>query len=309
VYPKKSSTNEELEALIVKFENYSPALFNSTLNSDEILESSDSESENEGDNSDNDNTNDELVNTNYNSGRSYNKQKNKVKDYKKEVTLIELIKDNNCEYNTKLIKLTEAFANLNFPTLEGDNITFIGLSFINYTEEKPYKRVIIVKGGCKIPDKYLLWAQENNVIVLERTTEKELLLTFTKIINSENPHIITGYNITGFDFEFMYNRSKELNCVNEFLKLSRNKNEVCISNDWRAEYRDKLSKNKTGAKQHDTNSDTKDKYKSIETNKIVLASGEYNLKFIKMYTFCVPKCKIGSLLLQHQLTVIVIDSK
>ena len=172
-----------------------------------------------------------------------------------------------------MVKLTEAFANINFPALEGDIITFIGLSFINYTEEKPYKRIIIVKGGCKIPDKYLLWAQENSVIVLERSTEKELLLTFTKLINSENPHIITGYNITGFDFEFMYKRSKELNCVNEFLKLSRNKNEICISNDWRSEYRDKLAKNKVDP--------TKD-YKDIETNKIVLASGEYNLKFIKM---------------------------
>jgi hypothetical protein len=30
---------------------------------------------------------------------------------------------------------------------------------------------------------------------------------------------------------------------------------------------------------------------------------------MKMYTFCVPKCKIGSLLLQHQITVIVLDSK
>ena len=71
----------------------------------------------------------------------------------------------------------------------------------------------------------------------------------------------------------MYKRSKELNCVNEFLKLSRNKNEVCISNDWRAEYRDKLAK-KSDLKKTD--------YKDIETNKIVLASGEYNLKFIKM---------------------------
>ena len=282
VYPKKSCVIEELESLIDKLENYSPAKFSSTLNSDEILESGDSETDNEDENSDNDNTNDELNNDNYDSGITYKKRKNKVKDYKKEVTLIELIKDNNCEYNTKLIKLTETFTNLNFPTLEGDNITFIGLSFINYTEEKPYKRIIIVKGGCKIPDKYILWAQENNVIVLERNTEKELLLTFTKIINSENPHIITGYNITGFDFEFMYNRSKELNCVNEFLKLSRNKNEVCISNDWRAEYRDKLVKNKAGATHSNPNSNTKDKYKSIETNKIVLASGEYNLKFIKM---------------------------
>ena len=267
VYPKKTNIAKvEVENLIEQLQNYIPSNFNSTINSDEILELSDSETDDE-------NSDDEMSNESNNNKPSYIKRKNKVKDYKKNVTLLELIKDDNCEYNTKLIKLTEAFANVNFPPLEGDNITFIGLSFINYTEEKPYKRIIIVKGGCSIPDKYLLWAEENNVTILERATEKELLLTFTKFINSENPHIITGYNITGFDFEFMYKRSKELNCVNEFLKLSRNKNEVCISNDWRAEYRDKLAK-KSDLKKTD--------YKDIETNKIVLASGEYNLKFIKM---------------------------
>ena len=58
------------------------------------------------------------------------------------------------------------------------------------------------------------------------------LLEFTKIIKSENV-IITGYNITGFDFDFMFKRCQELNCVEEFLKLSINKNEVCINKDWR----------------------------------------------------------------------------
>jgi DNA polymerase elongation subunit (family B) len=273
VYPKNPSiTLDEMEILINKLTNYNPSKFNVSLNSDIVLDGADSESENEDENED-DEEHDCINDGETESQVKYNKRKPKIKDYKKDATLIELIKDDTCEYATKLVKLVEAFSNTNFPPLEGDIITFIGLSFINYTEPKPYKRIIIVKGGCKIPDKYLLWAQENNVIVLERCTEKEVLLTFTKIINSENPHIITGYNITGFDFEFMYKRSKELNCVNEFLKLSRNKNEICISNDWRAEYRDKLAKSSDIQKKD---------YKDIETNKIVLASGEYNLKFIKM---------------------------
>jgi len=279
VYPKNPSiTSEELRTSIEKLENYSPSKFNATLNSDDILESSDSETELEiEDESETEAETEVEVESALKYSKRKSKPKPKVKAYKKDATLLELIKDSSCDYATKLVKLTEAFSNTNFPQLEGDIITFIGLSFINYTEDKPYKRIIIVKGGCKIPDKYLLWAQENNVIVLEHASEKEVLLTFTKIINSENPHIITGYNITGFDFEFMYKRSKELNCVNEFLKLSRNKNEVCISNDWRSEYRDKLAKNKVDS----ATTNTKD-YKDIETNKIVLASGEYNLKFIKM---------------------------
>jgi DNA polymerase elongation subunit (family B) len=191
------------------------------------------------------------------------KKVKRIKNYSKtNSNIIDLIKDNNCEYSTKLYEVTESFNRIKFPSLKGDEITFIGLSFINYTENEPYKRIIIVKGGCKIPDKYLDWVESNNVIVLEKTNEKSLLTTFTKIIFRESPHIITGYNITGFDWPFMYNRSKELDCDEEFLKLSKNKNEVCLSKKWNFE-----------KKTYD---------KDIETSKIVLASGEYDLKFPKM---------------------------
>ena len=261
VYPKEKNLSAlNFENLIENLANYIPANFKKKCTNGiiEISESEDDE-EDEGDDDDddadvdaNEANKDIEVATNF-------KRKKRVKAYnKKNATLIELIKDNSCEYNTKLYELTEAFKNTGFPDLEGDIVTFIGLSFINYSETQPYKRVIIVKGGCKIPEKYLSWVQENNVIVLERQTEKDVLLTFTKIIINDNPHIITGYNITGFDFEFMYKRSLELNCAKEFLKLSRNKDEVCSSKDWRTGLED------------------------IETNKIILASGEYNLKFIKM---------------------------
>jgi DNA polymerase elongation subunit (family B) len=209
VYPKNKKLDAfNIENLIENLGNYIPANFKKK-NTEEFVDS-DSETEEEeedDDEKDDEDTNKDINDLNQEITTSNFKRKKKVKLYnKKDATLIDLIKDDKCEYNTKLYELTEAFSNTGFPELEGDIITFIGLSFINYTEAKPYKRIIIVKGGCKIPDKYLLWAQENSVIVLERNTEKDVLLTFTKLINSENPHIITGYNITGFDFEFMYNR-------------------------------------------------------------------------------------------------------
>ena len=265
VYPKeKNLTALNFENLIENLANYIPANFKKK-NNDEIIEISDSEDEDEDEDDENDGSDDvvldDIKNTEVTTIESTTifKRKKRVKAYnKKNATLIELINDSSCEYNTKLYELTEAFKNTGFPDLEGDIITFIGLSFINYSEPQPYERIIIVKGGCKIPEKYECWAKENNVTVLERQTEKEVLLTFTKLIIKYNPHIITGYNITGFDFEFMYKRSLELNCAKEFLKLSRNKDEVCVSKDWR-----------TGTE-------------DIENNKIILASGEYNLKFIKM---------------------------
>ena len=248
VYPKiKNHSLLELENIFDNFIKYIPANNKSkkTDSYEDFEEDNDSESEEENNDDNNDNNN-------------FKRKIKKIKHYnKKDANILDVIKDNKCEYATKLNELNIALTKF-FPQLEGDIITFIGMSFINYSENQPYRRVIIVKGGCKIPDKYINWALENEVSVIEKRTEKEVLLTFTKIIQKDNPHIITGYNITGFDFQFMYERSKELNCVNEFLKLSRNKDEICIKKDWKTNIED------------------------IETSKIVLASGEYNLRFPKM---------------------------
>tara|TARA_B100001093_G_scaffold484183_1_gene517382 strand:- start:579 stop:4454 length:3876 start_codon:yes stop_codon:yes gene_type:complete len=258
VYPKiKSYTLSQIENLYENLVRYQPASDNKSNKKDEFIEVeatfSDSDNDLDNDlNNDNNQQDNEVVST-------FKKSVKIVKKYtKKNASILDVIKDDTCEYETKLNELTRAFHVTGFPELEGDCVTFIGCSFINYTESQPYYRVIIVKGGCQIPEKYLNWVQENNVIVIEKKTEREVLLTFTKLIKTENPHIITGYNITGFDFDFMVDRAKELKCLEEFLKLSRNKDEVCLKKDW-----------KTGEE-------------DIETNKIVLASGEYNLRFPKM---------------------------
>ena len=97
-----------------------------------------------------------------------------------------------------------------------------------------------------------------NAVLESYPTEKEVLLAWTKLIQRENPDIIIGYNIFGFDYSFMYKRCKELGIVYPFLKLSRNKGEVCLKKDW-----------KTGKE-------------SLETNTIVIASGQHDLEFVKM---------------------------
>ena len=43
------------------------------------------------------------------------------------------------------------------------------------------------------------------------------------LIVKEDPDIIIGYNIFGFDYNFMYLSASENSCVEEFLKLSRSK--------------------------------------------------------------------------------------
>ena len=179
--------------------------------------------------------------------------KNKIKKYTKSGTIIDVIKDLKCNYDVKLNELNKLLTSY-LPKLEGDTITYIGLSFIYYGEKKPYNRILLVKGGCSPPSDYDLSGTQ----IISLNTEKEILLMFNKIFQTRNPHIVIGYNVNGFDFDFMHKRAKELDCEEEFLKLSFNKKEVCWTTDW-----------KTGKK-------------DIEKSKIFLASGEYNLKYIKM---------------------------
>jgi hypothetical protein len=97
-----------------------------------------------------------------------------------------------------------------------------------------------------------------NSVIETYNSERDVLLAWQKLVQKENPDIIIGYNIFGFDYQFMFNRAQENDCVEEFLKLSRNKDEIC------------------GTK--DKNSG---KWK-IEESTIQIASGQHDLYFIKM---------------------------
>jgi DNA polymerase elongation subunit (family B) len=182
---------------------------------------------------------------------SWKKFKSKPKAYKKKGSIIDLLLDTEESRETKITELTKTLTS-SFPKLKGDNVTFIGSTFVRYGEAKPYLNHCIARDTCdQLP-------QIENSIIESYTTEKEVLLAWTKLIQKENPDVIIGYNIFGFDYQFMYLRAKELGCEHKFLELSRNKGEVCINKNW-----------KTGKE-------------GLEERKIVLASGEYDLKIIKM---------------------------
>ena len=105
-----------------------------------------------------------------------------------------------------------------FPHVEGDVITFIGSTFQKYGEKKQYLNHIVSLGKClSIPE-------VGNSIVISCETEKELLMTWAALIIDENPDIMIGYNIMGFDWKFIIERADELNIKMQFLKeLSKNR--------------------------------------------------------------------------------------
>jgi DNA polymerase elongation subunit (family B) len=178
--------------------------------------------------------------------------KNKyVKSYTdKKATIVDILCDKKFEREGKLHELNMSLSS-NFPKLEGDKVTFIGSTFMNYGEQEPYKNHCVVLNTCsELPVK--------NSEVESYQTEREVLLAWQQLVQKENPDIVIGYNIFGFDYEFMFRRAEETGCAEEFLKLSRNNEEIC------------------GTKDKDTN-----KFK-IEESSIQIASGQHDLKFIKM---------------------------
>jgi DNA polymerase elongation subunit (family B) len=169
-----------------------------------------------------------------------------------DTNIVDLINNTSVKREEKVDKLTDAFRGAGFPNLEGDKVTFIGSTFLKYGEEKPYLNNCLALDTCSNVDEI-----ENSEIVSYKT-ERELLMAWKELILKEDPDIIIGYNIFGFDYQFIHIRARENNCEEEFLKLSRNLNEIC------------------GNKDDDTGKI------NIEESKIVIASGEHELKFIKM---------------------------
>ena len=174
-----------------------------------------------------------------------------IKSYSdKKATIVEILCDKKFEREGKLIELN-ASLNAKFPKLEGDKVTFIGSTFMNYGNTDPHFNHCIVLNTCTdMPIE--------NSVVESYSSERDVLLAWQKLVQKENPDIIIGYNIFGFDYQFMFNRAQENDCIEEFLKLSRNKDEICGTKD-------------------------KDSGKwQIEESKIQIASGQHDLYFIKM---------------------------
>ena len=179
-----------------------------------------------------------------------NKQfKKKSKKVQRENTIVDILISDEYTRDEKIQYVNEMFRCLSFPALEGDKVTFIGSTFMRYGEPEPYFNHCLVLGSCD---------DINGITVQSAANEKQLLLEWTRLIQKENPDIIIGYNIFGFDYEFMFRRAEENHCEEDFLMLSRKVGDLCAKR----------------------NKDTCQL--SIENTKIQLATGEYDLRYFKM---------------------------
>jgi DNA polymerase elongation subunit (family B) len=109
------------------------------------------------------------------------------------------------------------------PEIEGDQVIQIGTTFHKYGDKECCYKHIITLDTCDLID---------GVKVLSVDTEIQLIKEWVKLINKYDPDIITGYNIFGFDFDFLYKRADELNIKKPFLKINRIKNHV---SEWKVQ--------------------------------------------------------------------------
>ena len=244
VFPKKNQTpkNEHVvDSMITEFLTQSVKTVNETGKSS-LLESMftmEQDVENASDE-------DETIRVNKKSAKKL-KDADTIED---ETTVVDLLDFKKFDREEKKNIMNELFVTSGFPELEGDKVTFIGSTFMKFGDDEPYMNHCIALDTCDDVD---------DAEIESYKTEKDVLLAWTRLIQKENPDIIIGYNIFGFDYSFMFHRAQEngVECVKEFLKLSRNKGEICGS----------------------YNSATR-KY-TIEQNKIVIASGTHKLEYVK----------------------------
>ncbi len=128
---------------------------------------------------------------------------------------IKSVKFTIASYDIECTSCDGSFPN---PKRPSDKIIQIGLTLSRYGEDECYAKYILTLNGCdEIP----------GTVVRSYDNEGDLLKGFTKLIKETDPDMLTGYNIFGFDFEYMYERAKLLEVETYFSRLSRIRNQPC----------------------------------------------------------------------------------
>jgi len=113
----------------------------------------------------------------------------------------------------------ETLLNNILPKLKGDSIIQIGSTVHKYGETTcSYKNIITLDSCSPI----------EGVDVIQCKTESGVIKEWCKLIKRIDPDIITGYNIFGFDFDYIHKRSIELNCEKYVLTCGRLENHQSV---------------------------------------------------------------------------------
>jgi DNA polymerase delta subunit 1 len=93
------------------------------------------------------------------------------------------------------------------PKLEGDKIIQIGISVHKFGSDNIIYKKLISLNSCD---------DIEGIDITSCETEEQLLMTWKRFMRNLNPDIIVGYNIWGFDIEYIWNRSVETGINEKF---------------------------------------------------------------------------------------------
>jgi DNA polymerase delta subunit 1 len=91
----------------------------------------------------------------------------------------------------------------------GDSCFQIALSLCRFGNDEPYEKTCLCYKKTDGPD------------VVSFETEREMLEAFQKYIQEKDVDIITGWNIFGFDLEYIFKRAHLTDCHEEFFNLGK----------------------------------------------------------------------------------------
>ena len=104
--------------------------------------------------------------------------------------------------------------------VKGDPIIQIGTVFHKYGDKEVYDRSIVVIGPKEGMSKEEICNDLENINVYRCDNERELLLKWKDLMLKHNPDYITGYNIFGFDFDYIIKRVSKLFKCNDGCKYN-----------------------------------------------------------------------------------------
>lgn len=97
-------------------------------------------------------------------------------------------------------------------TRQGDAVIQIGVTLNHYQNKDCYRKVLLSLGDCDEHPSF-------EVRVFHK--EAELLLGFIELLREEDPDVIVGYNIFGFDGPYLHKRAELHGISSEFSQWSR----------------------------------------------------------------------------------------
>ena len=104
------------------------------------------------------------------------------------------------------------------PSVKGDKVIQIGTVIQDYANPSNVKRHIVTLDGC---------SDLTGIEVETCKTVEELIYKWVRMMKREQPNIVTGYNIFGFDIKFLWECAEEFGCLKYLRKLGALKNKEC----------------------------------------------------------------------------------